>query len=75
MVYLSVRQSASEHVTLHEAIRTLVRPAALAADHLEFPNGMAITADGRTLLVAESLACRVSAYDIDEDGNLADRRV
>jgi sugar lactone lactonase YvrE len=45
------------------------------ADDLAFPNGMAITADGATLIVAESYANRLTAYDIGHDGALANRRV
>ena len=40
------------------------------ADDLAFPNGMAITADGATLLVAESHADRITAYGIGPDGAL-----
>ena len=39
------------------------------------PNGMAITADGGTLIVAESYASRLTAYDIGADGDLGNRRV
>jgi sugar lactone lactonase YvrE len=46
----------------------------VAAD-LAFPNGMAITADGGTLIVAESHADRLTAYDIGPDGDLHHRRV
>ena len=46
-----------------------------AADFLAFPNGMAITADGATLLVAESYGNRITAYDIGADGALDNRRV
>jgi sugar lactone lactonase YvrE len=45
------------------------------ADDLAFPNGMAITADGATLIVAESYGNRLSAFDIGEDGELGGRRV
>lgn len=44
------------------------------ADELAFPNGMAITADGRTLIVAESYSERLTAYRIGHDGVLEDRR-
>lgn len=47
----------------------------LAADELVCPNGTVITPDGRTLIVAESLASRLTAFTIDEAGRLADRRV
>lgn len=45
------------------------------ADDLAFPNGMAISADGATLAVAESYASRIIAYDIAGDGSLGNRRV
>jgi sugar lactone lactonase YvrE len=48
---------------------------ARVADDLAFPNGMAITEDGRTLIVAESYAERLTAYDIGGDGGLRNRRV
>lgn len=44
------------------------------ADGLAFPNGMAVTADGSTLLVAESYAARLTAFDIGPDGRLSNRR-
>ncbi len=45
------------------------------ADGLAFPNGMAITPDGGTLIVAESYGNRLTAYDIGSDGGLGNRRV
>jgi sugar lactone lactonase YvrE len=47
----------------------------IVADTIAFPNGMAIAPDGATLLVAESFASRVAAFDIDEDFSLSNRRV
>ncbi|CDO30500.1 SMP-30/gluconolactonase/LRE family protein [Mycolicibacterium porcinum] len=47
----------------------------LVAEQLDFPNGMVITPDGATLIVAESIARRLSAFTIDTDGSLGDRRV
>jgi len=44
------------------------------ADDLAFPNGMAVTPDSRTLVVAESHANRLTAFDIAADGSLANRR-
>jgi sugar lactone lactonase YvrE len=44
------------------------------ADGLAFPNGMVVTPDNRTLVVAESMVERLTAFDIAEDGSLADRR-
>lgn len=45
------------------------------ADDLAFPNGMAITTDGSTLVVAESYAEQLTAYDVASDGRLSGRRV
>jgi sugar lactone lactonase YvrE len=45
------------------------------ADGLAFPNGMAITPDESTLIVAESYEGRLTAFDIDEDFGLSNRRV
>uniref|UniRef100_M4BSG9 SMP-30/Gluconolactonase/LRE-like region domain-containing protein n=1 Tax=Hyaloperonospora arabidopsidis (strain Emoy2) TaxID=559515 RepID=M4BSG9_HYAAE len=40
-----------------------------------FPNGMVITPDGKTLIVGETFEGRLTAYDIDPDGRLRNRRV
>lgn len=56
----------------------LVRPDGTvheAAQGLSVANGMAITADGGTLVVAESGGKRLTAFDICEDGSLSDRRI
>jgi len=47
----------------------------VAADDLDFPNGMVITPDGATLIVAESTGRRLTAFTIGADGGLSDRRV
>jgi sugar lactone lactonase YvrE len=47
----------------------------LAADDMHFPNGSVVTPDGRTLIVAETLALRLTAFDIADDGSLSNRRV
>lgn len=46
-----------------------------AADGLVFPNGKVITPDGRTMIVAESFANRLTAFDIAANGSLSNRRV
>jgi sugar lactone lactonase YvrE len=46
----------------------------IVATNLLFPNGMVVTPDGRTLVVAESFGNRMSAFTIGEDGSLSDRR-
>lgn len=45
------------------------------ADGIAFPNGMAVTPDNSTLIVAESYAKRLTAFDIAADGGLSNRRV
>jgi sugar lactone lactonase YvrE len=45
------------------------------AEGVAFPNGMAITPDSSTLIVAESYASQLTAFDIAEDGGLSNRRV
>ena len=47
----------------------------VVAQDLDFPNGMVITADHKTLIVAESIGRRLTAYSIGDDGGLFDRRV
>jgi sugar lactone lactonase YvrE len=46
-----------------------------AADDLQSPNGHVLTDDGRTLIVAESGAARLTAFAVQADGPLTDRRV
>ena len=45
------------------------------ADGIAFPNGMAITPDNATLIIAESYGKRLTAFDIADDGTLSNRRV
>jgi sugar lactone lactonase YvrE len=47
----------------------------VVARDLDFPNGMAITPDRQTLIVAESIGRRLTAYTIDDNGDLSDRRI
>jgi len=44
------------------------------ADGIAFPNGMAVTPDNKTLIVAESYAKRLTAFDIEASGSLSNRR-
>ncbi|MGD9998788.1 MAG: SMP-30/gluconolactonase/LRE family protein [Acidimicrobiia bacterium] len=47
----------------------------IVATDLKLPNGMVISADGRTLVVAETMGDCLTAYSISSDGGLTDRRV
>jgi sugar lactone lactonase YvrE len=49
--------------------------ATRVAEDLMFPNGMVITPDGKTMIVAETYAHRISAFAIGADGGLGARRV
>jgi sugar lactone lactonase YvrE len=59
-------------------IVALVSPdgsARQVADGIAFPNGMVVTPDDSTLIVAESYARRLTAFEIAADGSLSNRRV
>lgn len=45
------------------------------ADDIAFANGMAVTPNNKTLIVAESFGQRLTAFDIGRDGSLANRRI
>lgn len=47
----------------------------VAADEMVFPNGAVVTPDGCTLVVAETLAFRLTAFTVAADGSLSERRV
>jgi sugar lactone lactonase YvrE len=46
-----------------------------AADDLLFPNGTVITPDGKTMVVGETFAHRLTAFDVAADGTLSNRRL
>jgi sugar lactone lactonase YvrE len=66
------------HAYVNGAVLALVTPdgraRSVAAD-FAFPNGMAITPDNATLILAESHGRRLAAFDIASDGTLSNRRV
>jgi sugar lactone lactonase YvrE len=45
------------------------------ADGVAFPNGVVVTPDNKTLIIAESYGNRLTAFDIAADGSLSNRRV
>jgi sugar lactone lactonase YvrE len=57
------------------ALVTLDGSVRRVADGIAFPNGMAVTLDNSTLIIAESFAGRLTAFDIAADGSLSNRRV
>ncbi len=61
-----------------EAEIILVTPdgkARIVAAQMAFPNGSVITPDGKTLIVGETFGARLTAFDIEPDGSLSNRRV
>lgn len=63
---------------VHTCVIVCVQPdgsSHVAARDLSFPNGMAISPDGRTLIVAECMGGRLTAYDVHPGGTLHNRRV
>jgi len=56
----------------------LVEPngdARVVVDNMAFPNGTVITPDDKTLIIAETFAAKLTAFDIMDDGSLTGRRV
>ena len=64
-------QPAGGHLVLVDATCS----ARVVAEDLGFPNGSVITADGGQLIVAESSASRLTAFEIDDSGGLHGRRL
>ena len=65
----------ADHPTAKLAVISPDGAITVAADDLHVPNGTVITPDGKTLIVAESLAGRLTAFDVGADGSLINRRV
>lgn len=58
-------------------IVAVLRPdgsAEVVAEGIAFPNGMAITPDGSTLIVADSYGKELTGFDVGDDGTLDNRR-
>lgn len=47
--------------------------ARVVARDLDFPNGLVVSADGKTLFVAESFGARVSRFTIDSNGDIGEK--
>ena len=72
---LRLRGRSAAQARLHHA-RHPRRPGyARSPATSQFPNGMVVTPDNRTLIISESFAGRLTAFDIDADGGLSNRRV
>lgn len=69
-----LHQGGTPQPTVLFAVDTATGAHTVAAEDLQFPNGMVITPDGGTLIVGESMAARLSAFSIAPDGSLRERR-
>lgn len=47
----------------------------IMAENMAFPNGTVITPDDKTLITAETFAAKLTAFNINKDGSLSNRRV
>ena len=66
------------HADPQPASLTLVKPDGTirtVAEDVHFPNGAVITPDGATLVVAETFVGRLTAFTIEADGSLSNRRI
>lgn len=75
---LHTAERTGDFATRAPAALALVEPngaVSVAASELLFPNGTIITPDGSTLVVAESMGHRLTAFDRAADGTLSNRRV
>lgn len=64
-----------ELTTAHLIMASPDGKARIVANRVLFPNGAVITPDGKTLIVAESFASRLAAFDIQDDGSLSNYSV
>jgi sugar lactone lactonase YvrE len=58
----------------HIVMVTAEHDVCVVADDVVYPNGITTTTDGTTLLVAETFAARITAFDVERDGSLGRRR-
>ena len=75
MVSRGVESVLAEHPTARLACISPDGSTRVAADDMHFPNGPVITPDGKTLIVGETLAGVLTAFDIAADGGLTGRRI
>jgi len=65
----------ASHPTAKLAYVTPDGQTRIAAEDMHFPNGPVITPDGKTLILGETLAACLTAFDIGPNGDLSNRRV
>ena len=75
MATLGVEKVLADHPTAKVACVSPDGEVRVVATDMHFPNGSVIMPDGKTLVVAETIAERLTAFDIGADGSLTNRRV
>jgi sugar lactone lactonase YvrE len=75
MLARGVESVVADHPTAEIVCVSAEGEVRTAAEGMHFPNGSVITPDGRTLIVAETLAGVLTAFDIEAEGRLGGRRV
>jgi sugar lactone lactonase YvrE len=65
----------AEHQSAKLALVLADGSVSAAVDDMHFPNGPVITPDGKTLIIGETLAGALTAFDVAADGSLSNRRV
>jgi sugar lactone lactonase YvrE len=64
----------ASHPTARLALVSATGAVSVASEDMHFPNGPVITPDGKTLILGETLAGALTAFDIAADGTLSNRR-
>jgi sugar lactone lactonase YvrE len=72
---MGVEQALANHPTTNLVRVDTDGSVHLASPDMHFPNGSVVTPNGTTLIVAETLASCLTAFDITPDGSLVNRRV
>jgi sugar lactone lactonase YvrE len=72
---MGVEQALANHPTTNLVRVDTDGSVHLASSDMHFPNGSVVTPNGTTLIVAETLASCLTAFDITPDGSLVNRRV
>jgi len=75
MATLGVERVLADHPTAKVVCVSPDGAVRVVATDMHFPNGSVISPDGKTLVVAETIAERLTAFDIGADGSLSNRRV
>jgi sugar lactone lactonase YvrE len=75
LVAHGIEKVLADHPTAKLACVSADGVAREVARDMHFPNGSVITPDGTTLIVAETIAERLTSFDIGADGSLTNRRV